>query len=1695
MSLQTTQTTHVLLIEDNPEDARIIRDILSRDALVSFQIDVAEQLDQGIEKLLTRPYNILLVDLDLSGNQGLDVFHQVCQNAPGIPVIVLTSIQDEAAGVQAVHTGAQDYLVKSQQALEILPRSIRYAIERERTHASLQASERRFRALIEYSSDAIGLMDVNGIITYSSPSISQIIGYPPEEIIGTRVFNYTQEGDLAENLALLHHVLENPRKPVVFQSHYRHKSGERQWVEITATNLLDEPSVAAIILNLRDVTERKQAEEALRQSQAQLSNALTTAGLGYWEYDPALDQFNFDSHSCDILHTGAEFDDGYSIPLTRYLQQFVCPDDHEVVLREIDEALEGSANTSREFEYRICHSSGETRHIFVRHLKIESRSGGQAKLVGAIQDITKYKRAEAVLRFKLRLSEMAFSCDTTELITTALDEAEALTGSRFGFFHLLDAEQKKASMHVWSTNTKKILPAFPEQVNEIEMGGGFAECIQTQAPVIHNGADYHHRMPPGHPFITRDLLVPVTQNGVFTAIMGIANKEANYTTDDATILQELALIVANHVARKLAEESLRQSEMQLRQSEDRLTTALTASWMGVWELNWETDTFFWSPECLNIFGIETFDGTLKTLLTYLHPDEIEGIVTGIFTSLTQHLPFATELRIIRPDGEIRWVSVYGRGKYDEGGQAMYMIGTIQDITERKRTQDERHVLMEIMQGSFDAEDLETFVGLIHNAVSKVIKAENFFVILYNKHTGLFEEVYAVDEYDPHMPPDRLENSISAYVFRTGQPILMNQEEFQRLETAGELELVGAQMHSWLGVPLKVYGETIGVLAVQDYHNPDSYSERDRDFLASTAGQIGLAVERKRAEAEIRHLNRQMELILNSAGDGVFGTDTEGLITFINPAMAKMVGYTVQELVGKNMHDTFHFAHENGQAYQHEDCSIMLALQNGIAISSDTDVFWRKDGSCFPVEYTSTPIYEGDQITGTVVVIKDITERKHAEEEAQRRAARTEAFDHFSQLLATQGASESNIIETLAREIVNLLGDECAIQMVSDDDETLLPPKIFFQGENPPDFLQELISIAPTHFQQVTKGNIFQTFEPMIFSTLSPDQLQAMMLPGFAEWLETHRIYDIALLPLNAQGKSIGMVMMIHRHSGSLYSREEIEFLQGLTDRSALAIVNARLVEQVQRHNLDLEHRVAERTSELSRANSELERAARAKDEFLASMSHELRTPLNAILTLTESLEEGIYGELRDSQVKPLRTVSESGHHLLNLINDILDLSKIEAGKLVLQIGVVEVEPICQSSLRLIKQQAQKKHLRMTFHADEKVEHIQADARCLKQMLVNLLSNAVKFTPDGGEIGLEVFGDLEQGTISFTVWDTGIGIDVEDAHHLFQPFVQANSSLSRQYGGTGLGLSLVYRMAEMHRGSVSMSSIRGQGSRFTITLPWVQAAGEDHFASSDVYTLPNLRKAVVIEDSPTAADHIEQFLNEVGVQVFILAANENAPKKAVEISPDIMLLNIALSDSPGWHVLHQIKNDPQIKDIPVIITSAFDEVERSIAQGASDYLAKPVDRAKLYKALRKTIPNLSDTGDNIYMQETPRRPVVLIAEDNPANQTTFSDYLSAKGCQVALASNGLEAIERAHEMTPDLILMDIQMPGLDGLETIRRIRADDSLRGVPIIALTALAMPGDRERCLSSGADEYLTKPVSLKKLVLTVSQYISRNTA
>ncbi|TAF07646.1 MAG: PAS domain S-box protein [Nostocales cyanobacterium] len=523
---------------------------------------------------------------------------------------------------------------------------------------------------------------------------------------------------------------------------------------------------------------------------------------------------------------------------------------------------------------------------------------------------------------------------------------------------------------------------------------------------------------------------------------------------------------------------------------------------------------------------------------------------------------------------------------------------------------------------------------------------------------------------------------------------------------------------------------------------------------------------------------------------------------------------------------------------------------------------------------------------------------------------------------------------------------------------------------------------------------------------------------------------------------------------------------------------------------------------LTLTNAELERATRLKDEFLANMSHELRTPLNAILGMSEGLQEEVFGAINQRQHKAIATVERSGRHLLELINDILDLSKIESGKLELQLSSVPIKNLADSSLPFIRQLAIQKNIRLTVSIPDPLGEILIDELRICQVLINLLNNAIKFTPEGGNVRLEV--KLEGADLVISVIDNGIGIAPNDADKLFKPFVQVDSKLNRKYNGTGLGLALVRRLVELHDGKVSVTSTLGQGSCFTVKLPYRQS-NTANFLQPNIlsqFTLsPENTKVLIIEDTPTAAEQVTRYLKEIGIQSMVYPQGEGAIAQILAYRPELIILDIQLPHRSGWEVLERIKADPETQTIPVVIFSVVDDRSRGLELGADEYLVKPIIRQQLHQIIKQfrqtsipeTNPQTINVEENLPLIK--QTPLILIAEDNEANIDTVSNYLETRGYRLLVAKNGQEAIELATTHIPDLILMDIQMPKMDGLEATRLIRANHDLADIPVIALTGLAMPNDQDRCLQAGANEYLTKPVRLKQLTEIIQNLLQQRSA
>ena len=692
---------------------------------------------------------------------------------------------------------------------------------------------------------------------------------------------------------------------------------------------------------------------------------------------------------------------------------------------------------------------------------------------------------------------------------------------------------------------------------------------------------------------------------------------------------------------------------------------------------------------------------------------------------------------------------------------------------------------------------------------------------------------------------------------------------------------------------------------------------------------------KQAEQELQLITAALEVAANA----VVITDRDGTIQWVNPAWRSLTGFTTGESIGQSPR-LLKSDHQDANFYQNMWETILAGeVWRGELVNR------RKDGSLYYEEETITPLLgENGQITHFIGVKQDITQRKRSELVLQ---ARLRLSDYAARLPIDE------FLQKALDEAEQLTGSSVGFfHFVEEDRKTLslqawsthtLESMCSAEGKG----LHYPADLAGVWAEVVLDG------QAHIYNDYASLPNRKGMPEGHAP---VERFFTV---PIWREGRLVAVFGLGNKPQE--YTPDDLELVAALVDNIGEMILRKRVEQELADERHLLARRVEERTAELSILNAELRRANRAKDEFLANMSHELRTPLNSILGLSDlMLMQAGQSPLSDRQLHYVRMINTSGRHLLDLISDILDLSKIEAGRLELHTQRCQMSDVVRSCLSLLKDQVEKKNLTLTYASEPATIEVEADPLRLKQIMLNLLGNAVKFTPTGGRVGLSVEANPLENVLTIRIEDTGIGIAADALPRLFTPFMQADSGLTRMYDGSGLGLALVRRLTEMHGGSVSVTSQVGSGSQFVVTLPLA-------------ISLPAAEAA--------------------------LAAFGGEPPHG---------------------------NGQQ----------------------------------------------------------------VLLVDDNDGSLLLVSDFLRSLDYQVSVARNGQEALLRANETPPALVLMDLQMPVMDGLEATRRLRQDPRFAAIPVVALTALTMPGDRERSLLAGASEYLSKPVRLNELATMIARLL-----
>lgn len=498
---------------------------------------------------------------------------------------------------------------------------------------------------------------------------------------------------------------------------------------------------------------------------------------------------------------------------------------------------------------------------------------------------------------------------------------------------------------------------------------------------------------------------------------------------------------------------------------------------------------------------------------------------------------------------------------------------------------------------------------------------------------------------------------------------------------------------------------------------------------------------------------------------------------------------------------------------------------------------------------------------------------------------------------------------------------------------------------------------------------------------------------------------------------------------------------------------------LRRTNDELEARVLERTAALAQTNAQLEEARVAaeaanlvKSEFLANMSHELRTPLSAVIGFSEGLREVAEEEGLGLFVTRLQKIETAGRHLLELINGVLDLSKVEAGKMDLFVETFAVRDVLEDVAATIQPLVAQNDNTLQVECGDDLGAMRGDLTKVRQVLLNLLSNATKFTEHGTVTLAATRGAV--GRIVVRVSDMGIGMTPQQMDKLFQPFVQADASTTRKYGGTGLGLALSRRFCELMGAEITAESESGRGTTFTVDFPEQLSDGLELPPPSVSSARASGPTVLVIDDDPVAQDLMKEYLAREGYAAVSASSGEEGLRLARALRPLVITLDVLMPDMDGWAVLFALKADPELSDIPVVMLTMTDEKRLGFTLGASDYLTKPVDRGRLNATLRRF--------------RTSAAAPVLVVDDDDASRAFLRDALERDGWSVEEAENGRVALERVAAQRPAVVLLDLMMPEMDGFEFLARARATEAYRDVPIVVVTARELSReDRTRLLGA----------------------------
>ena len=1143
------------------------------------------------------------------------------------------------------------------------------------------------------------------------------------------------------------------------------------------------------------------------------------------------------------------------------------------------------------------------------------------------------------------------------------------------------------------------------------------------------------------------ICVPIIMRGATQGFIGFDSvKELKrWNEQDINMLRLVGEILTGALQRQRAEAENRKLFQDVTESQGQLSEALRIARIGYFEIDLQTQAITFTEELLSLLNTSAErEGSYQfplaqALQKFVLPDDIPVATKAVQDAIAgqnARTDLTSEVRYKTTDGRIIWVSSIYKVEYDSKGQPLKVAGSSQDITERKTNELTQAAVTQISESALTSKTIEDLIRSVHEAIQAIVPAKNFYVALYDQATNLITFPYYADELDDNWSPRRLGRGLTSYIIRTGKALRTTPEIFADLEASGEIISDGALSVDWLGVPLRSKQVVNGVIVVQTYDTSIRITERHKEILSVISPQVASAIERFLAEREIQ----KFKLGIDRSENAVFITHIDGTIQYANPAFEKVYGYPPEEALGKTPRII-----KSGLISDEQYKSFWNTLLSGETVSEEL-TNRKKDGTLIPIAGTNTPILdETSKIIGFLAVHQDITERKLSEQALQRRNTYLAASSEIGRLVTS-----TLDLNTIFTRTVSLISDRfgfyfAAIYIMDETGFHAILREAKGEAGEKMKSQRYTISVG----SQTLVGRVADTGESKLANNVENEPLYQ---PN-PFLLDTQ---SQVAIPLRVGERTVG-VIDIQSKDLDAFSQDDLSVLQSLADQVAIAIDNAASYERSQI------------------LIKELQEVDQLKSQFLANMSHELRTPLNSIIGFSRVILKGIDGPVSEMQHQDLTAIYNSGQHLLGLINDILDLARIEAGKMELNFEEVKLSEMVNSVLSTAKGLVKEKSIQLVAKIPADMPTVRGDTMRVRQVLINLLSNASKFT-DEGTITVEALvqkGPNGKPEALINVIDTGPGISVEGQEKLFKAFSQVDGSATRKSGGSGLGLSICANLVSLHNGRISVHSAEGKGSTFWFTLPLFH---------QPVEKIPEGKKVILaIDDDPQVTSLYERYLNPQGYHVVPLTDPSQAKAKILELKPYAVTLDIMMPNIDGWTVLTSLKTDPETRHYPVVICSIMEQTDKGFNLGASDYLVKPILEEEIVNAINKL-----NTDGNIRE--------VMVIDDDPNDLRLIEKILTNHGqYKATLVEGGRKGWEAINANPPHAIILDIFMPDMDGFTILEKLRENPVLREIPVLVVSGGGLTNEQHQQLADYGQRLIAKG-SLKEdeLIASIENALKR---